>query len=315
MNIDRTSSATSSRQVFNRRPSTVLYHGLESIRKAFANQDEQRVEDPKSTGSVGDSRHAAVNNASPDGPYTNPTGLSGWAAVEDHMYKRDQGSMRNYSEEIDTLLVFAGLFSAVLTAFIVPSYQMLQSDNTALSVQFLQRISAQLSSITINGPFVNSTAPPTTTISSPPTTSVVRCINALWFLSLVFSLAAAFFGILAKQWVREFLQWNSVLALPEENVMIRQMRFDAWNKSNITTIISTTSALLETAVVLFLIGVVVLLWTLDLITAIIIAVAVTVFFIVISTLTVLPAFMRHCPYKSPTMEGVRFIQLSLPSLL
>ncbi|KAJ3550955.1 hypothetical protein NM688_g4963 [Phlebia brevispora] len=229
-----------------------------------------------------------------------PLGQSGWATVEDRMHNYDEETMKNYFKDIDTLLVFAGLLSAVLTAFVVPSFQMLQPDNTALSVQILLHISAQLGSLTLIDPFVNSTVSPMPAATISPISPMARSLNALWFLSLVFSLAAAFLGILAKQWMREYLRWNTALTAPEENVMLRQMRFDAWNSSNVTAIIVSIPALLETAVVLFLIGVVILLWTLDTITAAIITVAVAVFFAAASTVIVLPAFTRHSPYKSPT---------------
>ncbi|EKM61825.1 uncharacterized protein PHACADRAFT_58233, partial [Phanerochaete carnosa HHB-10118-sp] len=43
--------------------------------------------------------------------------------------KYDGGRVTGYSEDIDTLLVFAGLFSAILSAFVVQTYQLLQPDN------------------------------------------------------------------------------------------------------------------------------------------------------------------------------------------
>ena len=58
----------------------------------------------------------------------------------------------------------------------------------------------------------------------------VVTVNILWFTSLVLSLAAALFGILAKQWCREYLKWHSVIASSRENVLIRQVRFEAWER-------------------------------------------------------------------------------------
>lgn len=160
----------------------------------------------------------------------------------------------------------------------------------------------------ISETFVNSTvAPlPTTPSSAVPALAVARALNILWFLSLVFSLGAALYGILVKQWIREYLQWNSALALPRENVMIRQLRFDAWNKWNVPATIMTIPALLEISVVLFLTGVVVLLWTLDAVVALVITIAVSIILFVAGTTIVLPAFISYCPYKPPT--GWAFIK-------
>lgn len=142
--------------------------------------------------------------------------------------------------------------------------------------------------------FIAADPPPFT----PSTTA--RWINSLFFVSLVLSLAAALFGILVKQWVREYMQWNSPLATPRENVLIRQFRFEAWQAWNIATVISTVPALLEVAMILFLAGLSILLWTLDDVVAICVTTTISVFLLVVAVFTVLPVFSRRCPYKSPT---------------
>ncbi|KAK7690384.1 hypothetical protein QCA50_007042 [Cerrena zonata] len=60
-------------------------------------------------------------------------------------------------EDIDTLLVFAGLFSTVITTFIVELYQNLQRQPQDATNQILLQISSQLASLSINGNFINST--------------------------------------------------------------------------------------------------------------------------------------------------------------
>ncbi|EKM49335.1 uncharacterized protein PHACADRAFT_107002, partial [Phanerochaete carnosa HHB-10118-sp] len=65
------------------------------------------------------------------------SGLSGWVGIENTVAKGDEGKMEGYSENIDTLLVFAGLFSAILSAFVVQTYQMLQPSSADLTNQLL----------------------------------------------------------------------------------------------------------------------------------------------------------------------------------
>ncbi|PSR85706.1 hypothetical protein PHLCEN_2v5353 [Hermanssonia centrifuga] len=240
--------------------------------------------------------------AEPDSTKPSPDAAqeTGWAGIEDHMKEYDEGEMKVLNDDIDALLIFAGLFSAVLTAFVVPSYLLLQPDNSQLSVQILDRISAQLARFEILPPFINSTAPDSS--ASPPfqVSTSARWMNCLWFLSLILSLSSALFGILAKQWIREYLQWRKVAAAPRENVLLRQLRIEAWEDWKVSAGISTIPALLELAVVLFLAGLVVLVWTLDTVVAIVITTAVSVVIMVLCTVTVLPAVYRRCPYKSPT---------------
>lgn len=127
-----------------------------------------------------------------------------------------------------------------------------------------------------------------------------RWINVLFFFSLVLSLAAALFGIMAKQWIREYIKWNSTLAAPRENVLVRQIRFENWEKWDVEAFIWSIPMMLELAMILFLVGVVILLWTLDSVVAVAVTVLVSFFMRIVSIITVLPVFVRRCPYKSPT---------------
>uniref|UniRef100_A0A0W0FP02 DUF6535 domain-containing protein n=1 Tax=Moniliophthora roreri TaxID=221103 RepID=A0A0W0FP02_MONRR len=56
--------------------------------------------------------------------------------------------VKNWKEDVDTLLVFAGLFSAVVTAFTTESYQWLVEDPANITVVLLTQISMQTASLT-----------------------------------------------------------------------------------------------------------------------------------------------------------------------
>ncbi|EJD48860.1 hypothetical protein AURDEDRAFT_60414, partial [Auricularia subglabra TFB-10046 SS5] len=63
-----------------------------------------------------------------------------WQKCSELIEKYDKGLCEAYREQIDTLLVFAGLFSAVVTAFTIESYQWLHDDSGDVSVQLLAQI-------------------------------------------------------------------------------------------------------------------------------------------------------------------------------
>ena len=181
---------------------------------------------------------------------------------------------------------------------------MLQVDNTdttnqllALSVSTQLRTAGSIITDTLNKT-LTSLADAASTSFSPSTAT--RWINILFFLSLVFSLAAALFSILAKQWIREYIKWNSPLALPRENVLVRQIRIEAWEDWQVSMILSSIPILLELGMVLFLVGVIILLWTLDDIVAIVVTVFISLFLAAFAAFTVLPIFSKRCPYRSPT---------------
>ncbi|EKM57463.1 uncharacterized protein PHACADRAFT_206370 [Phanerochaete carnosa HHB-10118-sp] len=271
------------------------------------------------------------------------SGLSCWAGIEDTVAKDDKGKMDRYSDDLDTLLVVerspfvkfaclvyltlakAGLFSAILSAFVVRTYQMLQPSSADLTNQLLttnnqmlaqntqilaqnnqifnqilaQGFSTTLAVSTFSPPqLLSPTGPPPFQPSTP-----ARWINTPFFISLVLSLAAALLGILVKQWVREYMWWNSPLATPRENIMVRQFRFEAWEAWNVTAVVLTVPPLLEVAMILFLIGMLILLWTLDDIVAICLTALTAMFLLMVAAFTVLPVFSHRCPYKSPTARA------------
>lgn len=144
----------------------------------------------------------------------------------------------------------AGLFSAVLTAFLVVSYLLLQPDNTQRSADTLSYMSAQIA---------NTSLPPIAPAQpfQPPTFAV--WVNSLWFVSLELSLGSALFGMIAKQWLREYMTWTTMSASVKEILSLRQYRYQAFLDWRVPGIIEAIPALLEVALVLFFSGLVILL--------------------------------------------------------
>ncbi|EIW54276.1 uncharacterized protein TRAVEDRAFT_88839, partial [Trametes versicolor FP-101664 SS1] len=150
--------------------------------------------------------------------------------------------IKRWKEEIDTYLVFAGLFSAVLTTFNVQSYLLLQPATPDPSIAVLQQISLQLASFSIHPPFVNSTQPSSTTRpnanTSPPVPRWAVWLNALWFSGLILSLSSASVGIMVKQWLNEYSSGASGTSPPVARV--RQYRLNnlrTWRVEDIIGVI------------------------------------------------------------------------------
>ncbi|KAJ6457643.1 hypothetical protein C8R45DRAFT_844241 [Mycena sanguinolenta] len=89
-----------------------------------------------------------------------------WLAYNDEANAYDTDWIGALADSLDILLVFAGLFSAVLTTFVAQTSQL-------LSVQ------------------------------SPSGNDL--WVNGLWFTSLTISLCVALFAVLSKQWLRQYL--------------------------------------------------------------------------------------------------------------
>ncbi|KAK1236512.1 hypothetical protein PQX77_000241 [Marasmius sp. AFHP31] len=171
-----------------------------------------------------------------------PTLEASWEAIEKEMRSLEEGWMGGWKDDIDTLLVFAGLFSAVVTAFVVESYQWLEEAPEDATVALLRQIFQQM-----NGSAVSPPSPP-----FEPSPFAVR-VNILWFLSLTIGLVVALVGLLCKQWVRE-LRRPTHTHSPSDTVagiLLRTWSADTWH---VSTIITSLPLLLELALFLFFAG-------------------------------------------------------------
>ncbi|KIP08365.1 hypothetical protein PHLGIDRAFT_55188, partial [Phlebiopsis gigantea 11061_1 CR5-6] len=78
-----------------------------------------------------------------------------WEFLLNSMREYDQKQLEGWKDELDSLLVFAGLLSAVVTAYTIESYKWLQADSGDQTVQLLAQISSQLASFLVTQAFIN----------------------------------------------------------------------------------------------------------------------------------------------------------------
>ncbi|KAF7357334.1 Zf-C3HC-domain-containing protein [Mycena sanguinolenta] len=215
-----------------------------------------------------------------------------WKEVYEKVKRRDEAMMKDYDSEIDTLLVFAGLFSAVLTAFIVDVYQQLNIDYMQDSATILRALlQAQVSSQTVTAAL---SAP-----SASPSSTVIIVI-ALWFVSLVLSLLSALFSIFIKQWLHTYDKWTEVAHTNlQQGIMLRgfyQASFKHWR---IPAIFTALGVLLQVALLLFVIGLVAYLWTLNFVVSSVLSFFALIMIVLSAVVIFLPVAYEDCPYKFP----------------
>ena len=124
----------------------------------------------------------------------------------------------------------AGLFSAVLTGFIIDKINDLQVDPTQQMVYYQQQnvallaqISQQVSSIAPQVPIPSAPPPPYPNFS--PKTSDIRVI-AYWLVSLVFSLSAALLATLVPRWLRDYMYVFQQYTSPLKSTRLRQYLYE-----------------------------------------------------------------------------------------
>ena len=192
------------------------------------------------------------------------------------------------------------MFSAIQTAFNIELYKLLTpTPNPDPVLIALERISNQLSSYSLNPPSINSTQPrfSLSEIDTPAVPRWAVWLNALWFSSLVFSLAAASFGLMVKQWLSEF---SFGLSGRSRHVSrLRQLRLNSLERWRVKEIVNILPVLLQLASGLFFTGLLVLLWSLDYVVAVVGTSLVSVVVALSLCAIILPSLTTHCAYVSP----------------
>ncbi|KAI0644899.1 hypothetical protein C8Q79DRAFT_739345 [Trametes meyenii] len=221
-----------------------------------------------------------------------------WEDVSSMVKNYSDEMVNRWNKEIDTLLVYAGLFSAILTAFTVQSYPLLQPVVPDPSIVILQQLSLQITSFSNQFPTPNSTraSPAGIPVPDPVSRSVVW-LNVLWFSSLVLSLSSASIGILIKQWLNEYN--SGISGTSCEVARLRQRRLNNMLEWHVADVVVAIPILLQLSLALFLAGLLILLWSLESTVAATATVFITSLALFTVGTTVLPLVKETCAYLSP----------------
>ncbi|KZV98288.1 hypothetical protein EXIGLDRAFT_607086, partial [Exidia glandulosa HHB12029] len=122
-----------------------------------------------------------------------------WKVYKDETTAHDKSLLDGWNKTLDILLIFAGLFSAVATAFVIESYKLLQPD---YDEYIASALFAALSSR--NGSGALDQALDLRDPNGFVPLNASRWLNGVWFTSLVLSLIVAFLCILLKQCIEEY---------------------------------------------------------------------------------------------------------------
>ncbi|KAF8269495.1 hypothetical protein EI94DRAFT_1681797, partial [Lactarius quietus] len=167
-----------------------------------------------------------------------------WSLYGKEAKAHDEAHFLSLASDMDGVLLFAGLFSAVVTSFLVQTLPNLQvNPMDQLSVVILDQISQQIASITLQVS-TPSTVPPSTPTVSPiaqqfpnPITSMppyplfkpyfadIR-VNAFWLVGLICSLSAALLALFVQRWIRSYMLVFQRYDHPLKRARYRQFFFE-----------------------------------------------------------------------------------------
>ncbi|KDQ13072.1 hypothetical protein BOTBODRAFT_402100, partial [Botryobasidium botryosum FD-172 SS1] len=188
------------------RNSRDLEHGTPSLTKDINAEDEVHFE------------RQAEKEFDDDEPLCEDKGDSKfWTETIRLAEERDKEMIKEWNDSMDNLVLFATLFSAIVTAFLVESYQGLSEDSADVTNALLRwQIAASQGIPQSFDPLQPSTF--------EPSSHIIR-VNCLWFASLVISLGVTVVTVLAKQWIDDYDDYQSYPGSPRDRGKIRQSRY------------------------------------------------------------------------------------------
>ncbi|KAJ7466641.1 hypothetical protein B0H11DRAFT_2197557 [Mycena galericulata] len=256
-------------------------------------------------GPRGPTNHSDKNTA--ESPPTEPDPVKGnysqaeneeactkiWSVYVGEAERYDTALVESWKADMEGMLIFSGLFSASLTAFLIESYMNLQPDSGDLTVAALSQISQQLAAIENGKSFVFPAAAHFT-----PSTESLWC-NAFWFISLALSLTCALLATLVEQWAREFLHKTAMRPSPVRRARIFSFLYFGLKHFRMHTIVDAIPFLLHASLLLFFAGLVAFLLPVNPVMMYLMSIAFGAFIMLYTILTVLPVVRLDCPYRTP----------------
>ncbi|KAJ7484175.1 hypothetical protein FB451DRAFT_1083552, partial [Mycena latifolia] len=140
-----------------------------------------------------DRLQTAIDGIKPEPPATDKK-TNFWNLYKTLADEHDKEFLEKYSSDLDTSLIFAGLFSAVSSAFIIQIQPELQPDPNDMNQALMRLLIHTVNASIFSGPDIlipNSS-------SAPPALVVVA--QSLLYVSLSCTLLAALLAVLGKQW-------------------------------------------------------------------------------------------------------------------
>ncbi|KAJ6470504.1 hypothetical protein C8R45DRAFT_767332, partial [Mycena sanguinolenta] len=225
-----------------------------------------------------------------------------WAVYVSEAEKYDKALVESWKSDMDGILIFSALFSAIEGAFIIESYKTLTPDSGDATVQFLMQM-LQQSMAVANGTVFH---PQPCTPFSPPRTAVV--CNALWFTSLGFSLACALLATFVQQWARDFLHHTDIHSAPVIRARIFAYLYYGMKDFRMHTVVEILPLFLHVALLLFFGGLVAFLIPVNSTMTFIVGSLLLIIMVVYLILTILPLHHLDCPYQTP-LSGALWLGL------
>ncbi|KAL1663867.1 hypothetical protein GGF50DRAFT_56005 [Schizophyllum commune] len=211
-----------------------------------------------------------------------------WSVYNDEAHVIDAQMIRSFNSTLDVLLVFAGLFSAVVTTFVAQSSQALSPDYSQITASLVYELVLMQRAADSDSGEPSKVPMSPLSFDSETHQSTDIWVNALW------------------------LHYHSLpKGSPRDRAHLRHYRFRSLERWKVPAIVGLLPGLLTIALLLFLAGLVVYVAPTDsAIFGITLSLTATALILYAITIT-LPIFIAHCAYKTPMSDYIAFFAQGL----
>ncbi|KAF9804972.1 hypothetical protein IEO21_09261 [Rhodonia placenta] len=224
--------------------------------------------------------------------------LTGWARFAEEVWTFEYKRMERWKDDINYLLLYAGLFSTALTGFIVPFYEF-QAQAVDPTVQALALIAMQLNVIAFSVGHTDLTQQLPSPILPPPAAPAGRPLvtGILWTIALILSLGSGAIAIIVSQWLHHHV--NRGASLDRQSARLWYFRYCGFKMWHVESIINVLPFMLQSAMILFLVGLIEQLWIWDRRIAVIATALVGALIGGLLATALIPVVAASSPFKSP----------------
>ncbi|TCD63785.1 hypothetical protein EIP91_004936 [Steccherinum ochraceum] len=264
---------------------------LESLKREDSSEtDLERAVRPDAAAS----REAKTIESAPDVNEPTYGGGTIWTMYNEKARVYDQALVERINGSMDSILVFAGLFSAIVTAFIIESFVLLQADSSDLAVFYLAQISQDILKLSAHELISSAPSPPMFTVSGQSV-----AVNVLWVLSLVATLACALGATLVQSWTNRYMRVTAESPNAEKRARDRAYYFEGLRKSEMSAFAAGVPAVLHVAVFLFFAGLIVFLIPMNRVVGNVAVAAVSACGGIYLIFSIFDIYVENSPYKTP----------------
>ncbi|KAI9435049.1 hypothetical protein H4582DRAFT_700243 [Lactarius indigo] len=211
-----------------------------------------------------------------------------WSMYNGQAEKHDKQLVERWIGQTRCTLNFAGLFSIVVSAFMVGTDLRKRDSTELLLAQIYLQISGQVNN-----------AVPLPDIRPLRPNSLAIAVQTLWSLSLILSLACALGAILVQGWCQEYLRYSQCHRQPSTRARIRAYLFNGARNYHMEQVITALPLFLHLAILLFCAGLVTYFFTLHKVVAYTALTAYSISGASYLFFTISPLIDTSSPFKTP----------------